>query len=135
MWTMSIKFMAVTGSDDLHEAEQLGGKNLGVHYDIATNEITFQLQPCYYSDKKHSTDKARELVLLDQLDVAALRAGTRKLSRRNALSLVMGIYDPLGLISMAVIRGKILLRHLYSADVAASWDSDICQEEKRHWAS
>ena len=99
------------------------------------DKITFLLQPCYYSDKKHSADEARELVLLDQAVVSELKAGSRRLSMRNALSMVMGIYDPLGLVSAAVIKGKILLRRLYSVEVAAGWDSDICPGEKRRWAS
>ena len=40
---MSVKFMAVTGLSDAFEEEQLGGKNLGVVYDIRQDEIVLSL--------------------------------------------------------------------------------------------
>ena len=48
-------------------------------------------------------------MLLDQLQVDELAEGRRTFSRRQALSMVMGVYDPLGLISPALTRGKLLL--------------------------
>ena len=51
-------------------------------------------------------------MLLDQEGVNELGAGRRTLTRRQALSMVMGVYDPLGLISPALTRGKLLLRSL-----------------------
>ena len=48
---MSIKFMAVTGSDDPHETEQLGGKCLGVNYRMKEDEVFFHLKPCFYVKK------------------------------------------------------------------------------------
>ena len=131
---MSVKFMAVTGSSDDWEEEQLAGKNLGVHYDIRNDEIKFSLLPCYYSDKSYSSDVARELILLDERDISALKTGDRVLSRRMALSMVMGVYDPLGLISAAVIKGKILLRRLYTGGASKGWDADIVASEKGRWA-
>ena len=41
----------------------------------------------------------------------------RTLSRQNALSMVMGVYDPLGLISATLVKGKTLLRRLYNHKV------------------
>ena len=132
---MSVKFMAVTGSDDAHEEEQLGGKNLGVGYSIRDDEITFAMQPCYYSGAQSSSDQVREMIVLDAADVDALQAGNRTLTRRNVLSLVMGFYDPLGLISAALVRGKILLRRLYTSGEACGWDNDVSLDEKRRWAN
>ena len=92
---MSVKFMAITGSQDEHEEEQLGGKHLGVNYDIQADEIAFTLLPCYYASSNHSSDEVRDIVLLGQDEVSALLSGGRKFTRRNALSMVMGVYDPL----------------------------------------
>ena len=61
-------------------------------------------------------------------------AGRRTLTRRQALSMVMGVYDPLGLISPALTRGKLLLRSLYGGNSPKGWDTDIATEEKKKWA-
>ena len=132
---MSIKFMAVTGSDDLHEEEQLGGKCLGVGYRIAQDLLHFRLDPCFYEGKARSTDQAREVVKLGPRDVAALQAGRRKFTRRQALSMVMALYDPLGLVGPALVSGKLLLRRLYSPSQVSSWDADLPGVEKQKWAS
>ena len=73
-------------------------------------------------------------MLLDQLQVDELNEGRRALSRRQALSMVMGVYDPLGLISPALTRGKLLLRSLYGVDSVPGWDTDINVREKKKWA-
>ena len=48
--------------------------------------------------------------------------------------MVMGVYDPLGLISPALTRGKLLLRSLYGVDSVQGWDADIGVREKKKWA-
>ena len=132
---MSIKFMAVTGSDDRYEEEQLGGKCLGVGYRIAQDLLHFRLDPCFYENKARSTDQAREVVKLGLQDVAALQAGKMKFTRRQALSMVMALYDPLGLVGPALVTGKLLLRRLYSPSQVSSWDADLPGIEKQKWAS
>ena len=42
---MRVKFMAVSGSQDAWEADQLAGKTLGVSYRLAEDVIFFQLRP------------------------------------------------------------------------------------------
>ena len=132
---MSIKFMAVTGSADKYEAEQLGGKCLGVGYRIEEDEIHFRLDPCFLLKKARSADTARDVVLLTSKDVSQLQAGTFAFTRRQALSMVMGLYDLLGLVGPALLTGKLLLRRLYSPGMVMSWDQDLPAEEKRRWAS
>ena len=131
---MKVKFMAVSGSSNQWEVEQLAGKTLGVQYRLEQDEIYFVLRPGYYGDKQKSSDQVREIVLLDQPQVDALRAGSRKLMRRQVLSMVMGLYDPLGLISPTLTRGKLLLRRLYGNKAVGGWDHDMPQEEKVRWA-
>ena len=131
---MSVKFMAITGSEDEEEARQLGGKTLGVSYRLREDEVFFALRPCYYASRSACSDVPRELVLLTRGDIMRMKAGTFKFTRRQALSMVMSLYDPLGLISPALVRGKILLRRLYDSSIAQSWDSDLPREEKHRWA-
>ena len=132
---MRVKFMAVSGSTDEWEEAQLAGKTLGVLYRLEKDEIYFLLKPGYYEGKAKSSDQAREALLLDLDQVEAIRSGGLKFTRRQALSMVMGTYDPLGLISPAILRGKLLLRRLYGAQVDAGWDTALPKEECELWAN
>ena len=48
---------------------------------------------------------------------------------------LMGVYDPLGLISPTLVAGKLLLRRLYDPQKVTDWDQDIPKCEKQCWAS
>ena len=132
---MAIKFMAVSGSSDQHEVDQLGGKCLGVGYRLSEDEIHFRILPCFYLKRAASADVARDAIELQAADVAKLQAGTMVFTRRHALSMVMGLYDPLGLVGPVLLTGKLLLRRLYASDAVSSWDQDLPREEKQRWAS
>ena len=86
-------------------------------------------------EKRKVPTKAREVLLLDAEQVEAIRNGALKFTRRQALSMVMGTYDPLGLISPALFHGKLLLRRLYGPQLNAGWDSALPREERERWAS
>ena len=131
---MTVKFMAVSGSNDPWEAEQLAGKTLGVQYRLQEDEIVFVLRPGFYESKSKSSDQARVVTLLDGDQVREISTGERRLTRRQALSMVMGMYDPLGLASPALLRGKLLLRRLYGPGAVKGWDDDLPSEEKRKWS-
>ena len=49
--------------------------------------------------------------------------------------MVMGTYDPLGLISLALLHRKLLLCRLYGPQVATGWDADLPPDEKIRWAA
>ena len=106
MGAMTVKFMAVSGSSDPWEAEQLGGKTLGVQYRLQEDLIVFTLRPGFYEGKSRSSDQARVVTLLDGDQVQDIATGGRRLTRRQALSMVMGLYDPLGLASPALGEGE-----------------------------
>ena len=57
--------------------------------------------------------------------MADLQAGRKKFTRRQALSMVMALYDPMGLVGPALVTGKLLLRRLYSPSQVSSWDEDL----------
>ena len=63
-----------------------------------------------------------------------MKMGSFTFTRRQALSMVMSVYDPLGLISPALVHGKILFRKLYDPQVSTSWDQDLPMREKLEWA-
>ena len=72
---MKVKFMAISGSDDPWEAEQLAGKTLGVQYRLAEDEIFFLIRPGFYVAKSKSTDQVREWKLLNKREVDEMAGG------------------------------------------------------------
>ena len=72
---MKVKFMAISGTDDPWEAEQLAGKTLGVQYRLATDEIFFQIRPGFYVSKARSSDQVRDWMLLDGNQVEMMAKG------------------------------------------------------------
>ena len=56
------------------------------------------------------------------------------LSKRVALSIVNGIYDPLGLATPFTVRGKILLRKLTAIEPKIGWDEPIPDEFNADWS-
>ncbi|XP_037299013.1 uncharacterized protein LOC119190698 [Manduca sexta] len=63
------------------------------------------------------------------------RSKTRKCARppREALSTVMSIYDPLGLLSVYTIRAKIILQNLWRLKM--SWDERVPEEDGKLFAT
>ncbi|XP_045499411.1 uncharacterized protein LOC123697038 [Colias croceus] len=61
-----------------------------------------------------------------------VRDRKRPPTKREALSAVMSIYDPLGLLSYFTIRAKIILQSLWRLQI--SWDEPIPEEEGEHFA-
>ena len=132
---LQVKFMAISGTQDSQEAEALGGKALGVNYRLEEDVIWFKLLPMFYEAKGRSSDQSREMVVLDKRAIKRLANGALTFSRRQALSMVMGVYDPLGLASPALMKGKLLLRRLYSVSIKSGWDADLPVGEKSLWAA
>lgn len=62
-----------------------------------------------------------------------VRSRARAPTKREALSAVMSIYDPLGLLSHYTIRSKIILQNLWRLQIA--WDEQIPEEENELFAS
>lgn len=52
-------------------------------------------------------------------------------SKREMLSFIMRIYDPVGLIANIVIEGKVLMQRLWKAGV--DWDDNVPEFEMQNW--
>ena len=55
------------------------------------------------------------------------------LTKRMILSQLNGIYDPLGLVSPFVIKGKILLRKLWVDSENSDWDHPVSEKMRQEW--
>ena len=126
---MKIKFMAVAGDSDPEEAIPLGGKVLGVPYLLAEDKIEYGIFPTISIG--HSKDKQSRIMSLGE--VCQLQEGTLGFTRRMALSLIMSCYDPMGLVSPALVEGKLLLRRLYGGSMKKGWDEQMPETEKALW--
>ena len=56
------------------------------------------------------------------------------LSKRQILSIVSSIYDPLGLLAPITVRAKIILRKLWAYPEKISWDEPVPCEIEREWS-
>nr|XP_049693327.1 uncharacterized protein LOC126053911 [Helicoverpa armigera] len=63
---------------------------------------------------------------------AEVRNRKRAPTKREALSAVMSIYDPLGLLSHYTVRAKIILQNLWRLQM--SWDDSIPQEDNEQFS-
>ncbi|MCG8034488.1 MAG: DUF1759 domain-containing protein [Candidatus Thiodiazotropha taylori] len=54
-------------------------------------------------------------------------------TKRNILKSVASIFDPQGLVSPIVLRGKLLLKTLWSKGLG--WDDEIPQEDSNEWSN
>ena len=93
MGALKVKFMAVPGDGDPEEEAALGGKMLGISYRLAEDEIWFRILPVFYGGKKKSSDEDRPVISMDGLMVNNLGEGKEEFTCRQALSMVMGVYD------------------------------------------
>ena len=89
-----------------------------------------KLQPSITINRKRGT---KVVTMLGEKDIEAIKRGEKSLSKRAVLSFLMGNFDPLGLLTPLIVRGKILLRRLYGPDCSLDWDDPLPREEKEVW--
>ena len=56
---------------------------------------------------------------------------SKPLTRRGMMSAVCGLYDPLGMVSPTLLRGRLILQELCRLQV--EWDSEIPSARQREW--
>ena len=125
---LQAKFMVVTGDPDPTAAEPLGGKVLGLSYELAADKFSFAI-PMQFHMKGRPRQK--RLVTLTLEEIQRIQHGDRTFSRREALSFVMGVFDPLGYLGPALLPGRLLLRRLYG-EGSVGWDQDFPQRKNNY---
>ncbi|XP_055996295.1 uncharacterized protein LOC130046878 [Ostrea edulis] len=79
-------------------------RSLGLSWDIETDRFTF----CTCKDKKPFT-------------------------RRGILSVINGLYDPLGFAVPVVLKGKLLMKEILSSTNSLDWDDPVPELFKKPW--
>lgn len=94
-----VKSLVLSRTNDKEEADSLGGQVLGLDYCPIVDKITYQLDPTMIvKAKKNKKQKRKTTMTLSMVDVESIRSGHLKLTKRMVLSLLMGQFDPLGLV-------------------------------------
>ena len=55
------------------------------------------------------------------------------MTKRNVLKEISSVFDPLGLFSAVLLKGKVLLQTLWSKQL--DWDDMISSEDAKEWLS
>ena len=129
---LKAKFMAISGDPDPLQAIPIGGKVLGLGYLLAEDTITMTI-PVSLAGRGSPNSPSQDLEGV-KTAVAKIKDGKGTLTKRKVLSFLMATYDPLGLISPALVQGKLLIRRLYGSE-AVKWDQVLPQGEQEAWAS
>ena len=61
------------------------------------------------------------------------RSMSEKVTKRIVLSVVNGVYDPLGLLAPYIIRAKILLRKIWAHEPKLDWDDEFPKGIEAEW--
>ncbi|XP_055542858.1 uncharacterized protein LOC129728441 [Wyeomyia smithii] len=96
---------------DITDKESHVERVLGLHWNTQHDYFSYQLR-------------------LDKLNAEALKTLNTP-TKREVLSFVMSIYDPLGLISHKIIEGKIILQELHKESM--EWDDTITSRILPRW--
>ena len=104
--------MEIPVDDQAKEVKEIGsqstGKVLGIQWDISNDCFYFQINSESNNNKLNS-----------------------EVTRRNMLSVVSSIYDPLGLINPLIITGKLLFQE--ATRFKLSWDEVVPHSLKYQW--
>ena len=85
-------------------------KVLGMHWSISNDKLTYKFEKAEPSKKEQSI-----------------------VTKRQILSIVSTIYDPLGLLAPITVKAKIILRKLWASTVRVGWDEPIPCEIEKEW--
>ena len=124
------KAQVITKQCTREEADALGDKVLGIPYCAIEDKFEMKLHPSITISRKRGS---KAVTILEGKDIEAFRQGQSPLTKRTVLSFLMGNFDPLGLLTPLLVRGKILLRRLYGPDCQVGWDDALPKEEQDLW--
>ena len=105
-------------------AESKTEKVLGMEWEPQNDRILYSSRSNFSDTKQKNSD-----LCLTQLPAAI----PEKLTKRQILSQVNGIYEPLGLISPFTVKAKIMLRKLWAQDQKFGWDEPIPSSFRQEW--
>lgn len=125
--TMGFQLVAVqSNSEGLlrgRPANTLKDKLMGTGSSDPTSKV---LGMIWSSEQDHFAFK-----LFPDVTVAKTASAEYKPTKREVLSTLMKIYDPLGLIAHYLIRGRLVLQEVWRD--GTDWDEAISEEQRKEW--
>ena len=131
----SMKKWTISSSEDTHirslgdtasnGVEENTSKVLGVGWSPGDDTLQFKTKINFSSRKRNLYTEPN----LTQQNVTSKVPAS--LTRRMILSMVNGIYDPMGLAAPFVVRAKIMLRMLTQANTG--WDDAVSDRDRHNW--
>lgn len=81
-------------------------RSLGLSWDIETDEFTF------------STCKE-----------------DKPFTRRGILSVINGLYDPIGFVVIVILKGTLLMKEMLSTTTSLDWDDPLPEKFRESWST
>jgi transposase InsO family protein len=119
----------ISGSSCREDREALGGAILGVPYEVEDDVIPYR----YKIEMPERSEASAEGAPVTVERLEDFESGKEKMTRRKILSCLMAEYDPLGLISPALVKSKLMIRGLYRKEAKLGWDSTVSEVETGEW--
>ena len=104
-------------------------KILGLYWNLQKDVFEFKSKIVLRSKSKKEKIKTYENV--DDLKIDPITS----LTRRQALSQLNSIYDPLGLATPFIVKAKILMRKTWNLEECSDWDDVLPNEITAEWIS
>ena len=124
---LNLKVMVASGDSDPEVLALLGEKVLGHTWRPTSDEFVFKVS-VNLSVKKRGRKTADDLTIDD-----IPRLPDIPLTKRILLGIVMGQYDPIGLICLLIIILKIQLRELFDPEANLDWDDPLPDKLRGVW--
>ncbi|XP_062538129.1 uncharacterized protein LOC134206429 [Armigeres subalbatus] len=141
---------ALFGFDDLGEAskaqtqliDMLGTGGFPLHKWASNNPTLLERIPENERDELVSIDEGGSAVIktlglmwnpdLDALQFVSLSTVSKSnTTKRQVLSLVSRMFDPLGLVAPVILIGKLLMKNIWKEEL--EWDDELTGELKKHY--
>ena len=124
---LRLKTIVSTMDPDPESAEKLSSKVLGYNFDVNSDMlgVNFIFNP---SKKKKGLKSSPDLTLADME-----RFQDSSPTRRALLSVVNGVYDPLGMASPYTIKLKLLMKATIAQQDVSDWDSPVPSKIIKEW--
>ena len=118
----------MSGESDQEKLKKLGNNVLGLGWNPHTDTIYVK-----FNVNLSQKGKGKGFLGPDLTEESLLWVDKRLLTRRKLLSVINGIYDPLGLVTPVTIRLKVAFSNLFKCDPALNWDDPIPSADQEMW--
>ena len=126
-WTISGDQTEPLNQDVPDQLAVDGEKVLGIGWDPKEDQFYFKAK-LNFSPRRNAQRTGPDLKI-DQIPTGVPLA----LTKRMVLSQINGIYDPFGLAGPFTVKGKILMRRLWSQELKLEWDDLLPKEQRNEW--